>query len=356
MDKQKKTKTKKAKKPAGKRKLLIVVVVILAIILAALIAVTLFVDNMLGRVNRVEEDDTTLSHEQIEQILNNTEPEDEDYTGETMDAEDVDLPDVPVGLVGNGENVINILLVGQDNYSVDQRSRTDSMILCTINVPAKTLTMTSFMRDMYVRIPGYMSQRLNVAYPLGGFETLYETLEFNFGIEVDHGVAVNFASFQEVIDAVGGVDVELTGSEANHLNGQNYQWGLSEGINHLTGEQALAFARIRKLDSDFKRTSRQRTVMMALVEEAKDMSLTELYNLVNAMIPMVITDMSDAEIVGTAMELAPLLADLSVVTQRIPADDAYYMTMIDGMSVLVPDLEENRQLLISTIGDPESAE
>ena len=175
-------------------------------------------------------------------------------------------------------------------------------------------------------------------------------MEHNFGVQVDNGVAVNFASFQKVIDAVGGIEVRLTAAEANHLNMQNYTWGLFEGVNILTGETALAYSRIRALGGDFDRTNRQRTVLLALLNKAKSMPVTQLYNLVEALIPMVVTDMSNAEIVAAAMELAPMLQDLEIVSQRIPIDDGYKMTMVDGMSVLLPDLEVNRQYLVDTIG------
>lgn len=262
------------------------------------------------------------------------------------------MPDVPVERVDGDENLVHVLLVGQDTYSKTSRSRSDSMILCTLNRSAKTLTLTSFMRDLYVRIPGYYSHRMNTAYVLDGFDALYDTIEFNFGLVIEHGVAVNFGSFKEVIDAVGGVEVELTGSEARHLNNQDYSWGLIEGVNHLDGEQALAYSRIRKLDSDFNRTSRQRTVIMALIESAKKQPLTDLYKLVDALIPMVVTDMSNGEIVSLAMEIAPVLSELTVVTQRIPADGEYRSVMIDGMAVLLPDLEGNRQVLVEAFGKP----
>lgn len=340
------------KRRSAKRGILIALVVFLSIVLAVLLAGTIFLSRLLNSIDKVDPYQETMSQEQIDAILKeDTEPTDPDYTGEALTSDDVVLSDTPVGVVQTGDDVINILLVGQDTENLSQRSRSDSMILCTINKTTKTLTMTSFMRDMYVKIPQFYDQRLNVAYLLGGFETLYDTLEHNFGVQVDNGVAVNFASFQKVIDAVGGVEVRLTAAEANHLNMQNYSWGLFEGVNILTGETALAYSRIRALQGgDFNRTNRQRTVMMALLNKAKDMPVTDLYNLVEALIPMVVTDMSNSEIVAAAMDLAPLLQDLEIISQRIPIDDGYNMTMVDGMSVLLPDLEVNREFLVDTIG------
>ncbi len=341
-----------SKRRSAKRGILIALVVFLSIVLAVLLAGTIFISRLLNSIDKVDPYQETMSQEQVDAILKEeTEPTDPDYTGEAFSSDEVVLSDTPVGVVQTSDDVVNILLVGQDTENLSQRSRSDSMILCTINKTTKTLTMTSFMRDMYVKIPEFYDQRLNVAYLLGGFETLYDTLEHNFGVQVDSGVAVNFASFQKVIDAVGGVEVRLTAAEANHLNMQNYSWGLFEGVNILTGETALAYSRIRALQGgDFNRTNRQRTVMMALLNKAKDMPVTELYNLVEALIPMVVTDMSNSEIVAAAMDLAPLLQDLEIVSQRIPIDDGYNMTMVDGMSVLLPDLDVNREFLVDTIG------
>lgn len=340
------------KRRSAKRGILIALVVFLSIVLALLLAVTIFMTRFFNSIEKVDPNQETMSQEQIDAILKEeTEPTDPDYTGEALTSDDVVLSDTPVDVVETGDDVINILLVGQDTENLSQRSRSDSMILCTINKSAGTLTMTSFMRDMYVKIPEFYDQRMNVAYLVGGFDALYDTLEHNFGVRVDNGVAVNFASFQKVIDAVGGVEVELTAAEANHLNMQNYTWGLFEGVNILTGETALAYSRIRALQGgDFNRTNRQRTVMMAILDKAKDMPVTELYNLIETLIPMVITDMSNAEIIDAAMELAPMLQNLEIVSQRVPVDDGYRMTMVDGMSVLLPDLEVNREFLADTIG------
>ena len=339
------------KRRSAKRGILIALVVFLSIVLAVLLTGTIFARRLLNSIEKVDPNQETMSQEQIDAILKEEiEPTDPDFTGEAFSSDDVLLSDTPVGVVQTGDDVINILLVGQDTENLSQRSRSDSMILCTINKTTKTLTMTSFMRDMYVKIPQFYDQRLNVAYLLGGFDALYDTLEHNFGVQVDNGVAVNFASFQKVIDAVGGVEVKLTAAEANHLNMQNYTWGLFEGVNILTGETALAYSRIRALGGDFDRTNRQRTVLLALLNKAMDMPVTELYNLVEALIPMVVTDMSNTEIVAAAMDLAPMLQDLEIISQRIPVDDGYNMTMVDGMSVLLPDLEMNREFLVDTIG------
>ena len=341
------------KKGRGARIALIVFVVALSLILLLLLGVLFWVDSLLGQLTKPEDQHATLSSAELDSILNDVDETLADPTVVILEPEEIIMPTEPVQIaVEDDDNLINIMLVGQDTSDMTTRSRSDSMILITINKERKTLTMTSFLRDMYVTIPEYYDQRLNVAYAVGGFEALYDSLEYNFGVKVNKGISVNFSSFRKVVDAVGGVDITLTGAEAGHLN-EKGGWGLRKGENHLNGSAALAYARIRKLDGDFARTNRQRTVMTAILEKAKTLSVSELYELVKILIPMVATDMTEAEILTTAVELAPLLKDLTIITQRIPIDDAYYHAGVKGMAVLIPDLEVNRQFLEDTIGNLE---
>ena len=255
------------------------------------------------------------------------------------------------------DGVVNILLVGQDRRAGEGRMHSDSMILVTINKKTKTLTMTSFMRDMWVYIPDRFNERINVPYMLGGFDLLNSTLDYNFGVSGDYNVEIDFAGFMSAVDVIGGVEIELTSAEASYLNRrgnwdveENQGWQLKEGVNCLTGSQALAYSRIRAIGDDFGRTSRQRTVLNALLEKAKHMDLGTLYSLMDAIVPMLTTDMQDSEIIGYVMELAPLLPELKVVNQRIPADGTYSFARVDGMEVILPNFEKNWQLLQDTIG------
>lgn len=338
-------------KGRGIRITLIVFVVMLSIILFMLLGALFWVDSMLGQITKPEDQNATLSLAELDSILNDVDETMADPNAVILEPEEIVMPTAPAQVaVEDNDKIVNIMLVGQDTSDMTVRSRSDSMILITINKENKTLTMTSFLRDMYVTIPEYYDQRLNVAYAVGGFEALYDSLEYNFGVKVNKGISVNFSSFRKIVDAIGGVDITLTGAEASHLN-EKGGWNLHKGENHLGGGAALAYARIRKLDGDFARTNRQRTVITAIIDKAKNLSLTELYELVKILIPMVSTDMSEADILSTAVDLAPLLKDLTVITQRIPIDDSYYHAGVKGMAVLIPDLEENRQFLEDTIGN-----
>lgn len=353
------------KKSKAKRIALTVACVFLALILVVLIIVVIFLEKILGGINKVDEvPQETMSAEEYAEFLDSMkETMAEDFTGDVIHEDDVEWGGES-GLIESGDDVLNVLMIGQDRRSADQgRSRSDVIILCTVNKPAKTLTITSFMRDMYVQIPGYEDNRINVPYVLGGMDLLDRTLATNFGVEVDGNVEVDFYGFIDIVDMMGGVEMELTQAEANYMNknfswdvddGSSKVWNLKEGVNQLTGSQALSYARMRYVgNGDYERTERQRRVISALVEKAKELSISELNLLLQHALPMITTDMEDAEILGYALELFPLLPELTINTMRIPADGAYQSTYVREMAVLLPNLAKNRDLLEEVMKVPE---
>lgn len=334
---------REGKKGTWKKVLLAILCVFLALILSGMLLVTVYVEGKLGKINRPDHNEETLSSEEIDRIENGTDEIDPDFTGEVVDPEDVTWASEPGEAIGNNENIVNILFIGQDRRPGEGRARSDSMILCTFNKEKRTLTMTSFLRDMYVQIPGHRENRINASYALGGMDLLNTCLATNFGVHVDGNVEVDFSEFEQIIDAMGGVDIELSQKEANWLNLSG--WHLKKGVNHLDGEQALAYSRIRYLDSDFGRTNRQRKVLTALVEKSRNLSLSQINSLLDTLLPLITTDMSNNEITGYVLELFPMLAGCSLVNQHIPADGTYRNAYVRGMAVLIPDLEANRKLL-----------
>ena len=208
MEKEKNTKTRKI--------LLSVLGVILVIVLVLVIAVTAYMERLLNLMNR-NPDDSTISSSEYEEFINNqTETADPDFTGPTMDPDDIHW-DVNTEDVTDEVHIINIMLIGQDRRPGQGRQRSDVMLLCTVNTATKELTMTSFMRDLYVPIPGYADNRMNATYAFGGMKLLSKCMENNFGIHVDGNLEVDFDRFTEVIDLLGGVDMYLTESEAKHM-------------------------------------------------------------------------------------------------------------------------------------------
>jgi len=225
------------------RTALIVLCCVLAVVLLGLLVITILANNLLGQIQHPE--DTTLSSSEIEEFLNENTVA---VTGPTIGDEDIDFgtdPTQPTDVIETNE-LINILLIGQNASSASSWQKSEAMILCTFNKKTKTVTMTSFLPDIYVQIPGFGNNKLNVAYTIGGMKLLNQTLEENFGVKIDGNVAVNFDGFMKLIDKAGGVEIQLTAAEASYLNTHGNWgittmggWSLKEGKNTLTGAQAM---------------------------------------------------------------------------------------------------------------------
>ncbi len=339
------------KKKSFKRVALISVCVVLSLILVVLIFAAVFMDRLLGSINRVTNGHETLSSSELEALIQPDQTRGEDFTGPMFNEDEITMPSENAEVI-ESENIVNILLLGQDRRGGTRNSLTDVMMLCSINKETKTLTMTSFLRDLYLKIPGHRrNDKLNVAYPVGGFDMINATLEVNFGVKVDGNIEVDFSQFAEIIDLLGGVDIELTGAEASHLNASGF-W-VKSGMNHLNGDEALAYARIRAIDSDFQRTNRQRNVINAVVNQFRNASLGQLTDTLTAALGMVTTNMTDAEIMKYAVELAPLLKDLQVVSQHIPVEGTYYFGDVKDQNIVdcifIRDFETNKKLLADVL-------
>lgn len=336
------------------RRTLLAVSIVLGLILAALLGGTVYAEYLLDQVNYVDPDAVmpTLSQEELDAFHNETESMDPDFTGPELNEEDVVLETVSQVEI-DSNNVVNILLIGVDRRA-NETARSDSMILCTFNKYSNTITLTSFMRDMYVKIPGYRSNRINASYFLGGMNLLNKTINYNFGISADGIVEIDFANFEKLIDLLGGIELELTANEANYINRESGS-KLKEGVQVLAGEQALWYSRFRK-DSkgDFGRTNRQRIVLSTLLNEYKNLSLTELVGMMDDILPMVTTNMSKDEIFDYVSDLFPMLAGAEIVTQRIPEEGTYKQARINDMAVLLPEIAKNADILKQTMHVPET--
>ena len=332
-----------------------VLIVILAVILVLLIAVALLINFVLGNLGRFDDpahnpEDTTPITDEFDTDSTIAGQE----TIQTVDPSDVVFDPVEVL---RDEEIINIMLIGQDARPGEGRSRSDSMILVTLNPKKNAIQMTSFMRDTYVQIPGYANNRLNVAYRYGGTDLMNDTYRLNFGLEIDGNVMVNFTEFTTIIDMLGGVDMELSQEEVNYMLNHGCS-GMAVGMNHLDGEETLVFVRMRYVSGgDYGRTERQRRVLGAVVESLQDSSIGTIMSLVKEVLPHVVTNLSDAQILNYATTGVALLANgAEIQNHRIPEDDAHYGAMIEGMSVLIPDLEECRSDLEQFIYTTEPAE
>lgn len=326
------------------RALLQLVCAVLGLILAAMVGITAIFQYLLGQIQYTQpEPSPSLSHSS-----GSLQAEVMDF----LDPGDVNWTQLSSDLTQKERSVVNILLVGQDRREDEGRTRADSILLCTFHKAAHSVTMTSFLRDLYVPIPGHGSDRINSAYALGGIPLLKQTLSENFGVDIHGAIEVDFAQFATVIDALGGVRIQLRQDEADLIN-QETGSALTEGSHLLTGSQALAYSRIRSLDrdGDFSRTDRQRKVMSALVDAYKGAGLTTLLNTLKQILPLISTDMSEPRILMLALELFPVLQDVQISSHHIPAEGTFTDRMINGMAVLDADMDAARQLLREITGE-----
>ncbi len=330
-----------AKKYSAKRTTLIVIAAIASVVLLALCGVAIWINGIL--------DDMTISNHTTAP----TQTLPPESSGSHGNLPSVNNSTAPPANTIPLDDVINIMLLGEDDDAGYGRGRTDAMILCTINTKTKTLKMTSFMRDLWVYIPGWGNNRLNAAYFFEGFDKFKETMLYNFGLEIDDCILVDFEVFTQVVDMLDGVEIDLSEAEADHLNGQYfyYNWTLTPGVNRLNGSQALAYSRIRMLDSDFVRINRQHKVMQSIFEAYKNESAFELVMHAQKIAPYLTVTMEKQEIFDYIFTMAPMLSDLKVETHRIPANGTWWEATTDkGWKVIEADMEENRQILQEILG------
>lgn len=232
----------------------------------------------------------------------------------------------------NGEKiyskkVVNVLLIGEDNE--DGSHRSDSTMLVSVNTKTGKITITSFLRDSYTYMDINGSERFdktNHSYAWGGAAKLMEILSDNYKIEIDHYVSINYESFIAAVDALGGISVPITEAEAKFMNRTTRVKGFESGESvHLTGEQALIYARIRKLDSEVERTRRQRELISALINQVKDSSVSDLNNAIQTFLPYVTTNYKTSEIISLGTQaLSDGWLKYDIVSQAYPAEEHRY--------------------------------
>ena len=244
---------------------------------------------------------------------------------------------------------LNVLLLGVDILN-DDSQRSDTMIVASIGY--QDVKLTSFMRDTLVNIPGYGTGRLNSAYAHGGPELVVKTLNSNFGLNIMHYATVDFVSLVEIVDAIGGVDIDITEAEMQQINKNVYtsrkvfkplgytateltEYG--EDV-HLNGLSALGYARIRKIDSDFMRTSRQRTLIKAMAQKVRSnlWNPVMLYRLGNALFSAIDTNMSPVQLLSLGEKA--LVAATDIQQMRLPVEGSY---TDNGSTLRITDMKSN---------------
>ncbi len=246
----------------------------------------------------------------------------------------------------NSPLVTNILLLGVDG-NANSSSRSDSMILVSVDFSHAKIKLVSFLRDSWVEIPSKGKKaKLNAACSYGGPQLVTDTIEYNFGVDIDHFVMVDFDMFTQIIDRLGGVDVEVTKKEADFINRTTRQH-IEHGENvHLNGEESLVYCRIRKLDSDYMRTYRQRKVITALINQVKKSSISKLIETLQSVFPLIQTDMSPGEITILAYKAGIGFMAFETEQNRVPIDEHMAPKTVNGQWVETLDIEATKDYLI----------
>lgn len=369
-------KNEKDKKSLGKRiaKItLIVVIVIVCIMICLLAAAYAVYRHYYGKMNYVppsatteeiifdipdETDETPVTDAPIvttppstQVSTPSTSGEDEPPTTEppttTSDEPVYTPPVVSGGVMQFGDHIRNILLIGTDARTSSDRGRSDTMILVSINEKTGQIVMTSFMRDIYLHIPVVDTyNRINAAYAAGGVSLLTATIKENFNIQIDDYIRINFSGFENVINYMGGVDVELSQGEINFVG---LEGSATPGIVHLDGKHTLSYCRCRyvSLDGeggDFARTLRQRKVMTLLFEKLKGMSVFEIGELLDEFLPQVTTNISSNSMLSLLTK-APTYLTYEIKSYRLPVDGSWKYATVRKMSVLSVDFSKNIKAL-----------
>lgn len=260
------------------------------------------------------------------------------------------------GALHSSKNVINVLLIGLDSYdALENGGRSDTLILASLNKKTQKIYLTSFFRDTwtYMNIGGQdRYNKINASFFYGGPDALIDTLEKNFKIDIDYYVAVDFSSFEDIINALGGLTVEVQEYEAKYINRTTVHTIDYGPAVKLNGYEALVFARIRHsdADSDVSRTRRQRQVISALIQSAKNASLTQLNNALDSLFKYVKTDLSKMQLLSYG---AQALANGWVgydIEQLVFSDADVFSTGYIGKSAVVfvdfPLVSERLQMAI----------
>ena len=219
-------------------------------------------------------------------------------------------------LKSNEEDITNILLIGSDARKTNEVGRSDAMMILTIDDKNKAIKLTSLARDTLVKIPGYDYEKLTHAYAYGKEKLLLDTIEYNFKIKINDYVSINFNSFIELVDSLGGVEVDINDKDISHLNdviansfkvynsknNQKPKYIRNSGKQLLNGYQTLAYSRIRKLDTIYNRDERQREVLSIIANKLSNMPVSSYPSIVNSILPYVDINMSIPKIIELAIK------------------------------------------------------
>lgn len=251
------------------------------------------------------------------------------------------------------DDVYNLLIAGYDAGLTDNATadtpkfyRSDAIIIASINKVQKKVKLISLSRATYAAIPGHGNKRLNTAHAYGGAGLLVETIEQNYKIKIDRYITANFDGFKNIIDALGGISLSMTKTEADFAFNDE---SLPEGSYKMNGTQALRYVRLRKTDSDRTRTGRQRKVLNEIMKKSSQMSSSQKLGFLETVLPYVTTNFSRSELVAKSGEL-DLYTSWPMEQYVVPKKATQYQ-MRDGLEVIIVDWKDTTNYTHSLIYD-----
>ncbi len=324
------------KEPEKSKTWIKVVAIVLAVIILIGALAAWFVVSKMNKIQKAQMAENQLSEEDLAGLL----VEDPTQATETTPTETT-APKPTDPDYGKMGKVINVLLIGQDAREGEESKNSDTVILVTVNKETKKITMTSFLRDSYVTLNNVVdvngkshsgSTKLTLAYALGyqwggtlgAMQVMDQVIHNNFGPVVDHNIEVNMEAFDACINALHGITITLDEDEAKYMNNyfKDYDDRVFEvGDNLVDGWAAEAYVRTRHAnngDNDYNRTARQRAVVAQVLEKVKNMSVLEINSLVDELLPLVSTDMTNSDMTNYVMELLPILKDMTLDSIQCP--------------------------------------
>jgi LCP family protein required for cell wall assembly len=251
------------------------------------------------------------------------------------------------------EDQVNILLLGSDLLPNGAGFRTDVIILVTVNKADKTVSVTSFPRDLYLYIPGWTDQRINTAYPHGGFNTLRQTFSHNFGFSPDYFILINLWSFEYIVNDLGGINVNVPRTVCdNNWSGSNYHC-VYAGTQHLYGKEALWYVRTRKTTNDFDRNVRQQLALEAILNRFFSLDIIgKIPDLYKTYKENVVTNLD----LGTVLDLVPTALKLKEPgrVNQYYINDSVVTDWVTpgGAQVLLPNYANIRSILKQALNSP----
>lgn len=257
------------------------------------------------------------------------------------------------------EGITNILLIGSDARSLNEKSRSDAIMILTVDSIHKKLKLTSILRDTYVKIPGHGEEKINHSFNYGGSELLIKTIENNFSLKVDKYVIVNFFGFKDLINTIGGLDIDITPEEVKDANKSMLDINEApsnlikiSGLQHFNGQQVLAYSRIRHVGNGcYGRTERQRHVVSLIIDKLTDTPVVKYPVVASKLLPYVKTNMNISEILNYAYTVYQI-KNFTPEQLQIPLTELSCSKLLTNKGyVLLMDKYQNTKILNDFIFD-----